>query len=46
VCATGYRSSIAASVLKRAGFTGVRNVVGGMDAYRMAGLPVEVGADG
>jgi len=46
VCATGYRSSIAASVLKRAGFTGVRNVVGGMDAYRMAGLPVEAGADG
>ena len=44
VCATGYRSSIAASLLKREGFSGVRNVVDGMDAYYSAGLPVEAGA--
>ena len=44
VCASGYRSSIAASVLERAGFTRVVNAVGGMDAYRKAGLPVESGA--
>ena len=39
VCASGYRSSIAASVLERAGFGRVTNAVGGMDAYRNAGLP-------
>jgi glyoxylase-like metal-dependent hydrolase (beta-lactamase superfamily II)/rhodanese-related sulfurtransferase len=41
VCASGYRSGIAASVLERAGFGRVVNAVGGMDAYRKAGLPVE-----
>ncbi|HKQ57813.1 MAG TPA: rhodanese-like domain-containing protein [Candidatus Eisenbacteria bacterium] len=44
VCASGYRSSIAASVLQRAGISRVVNAVGGMDAYRSAGRPVEVGA--
>jgi hydroxyacylglutathione hydrolase len=44
VCASGYRSGIAASVMERAGFTRVSNVAGGMDAYRRAGLPVEAGA--
>jgi glyoxylase-like metal-dependent hydrolase (beta-lactamase superfamily II)/rhodanese-related sulfurtransferase len=34
VCAGGYRSSIATSVLARAGFTRIVNAVGGMDAYR------------
>jgi len=43
VCASGYRSSIATSVLQRAGFTRVTNAVGGMDAYRRSGLPVESG---
>jgi glyoxylase-like metal-dependent hydrolase (beta-lactamase superfamily II)/rhodanese-related sulfurtransferase len=43
VCATGYRSVIAASLLERAGLR-VRNVAGGMDAYRRAGLPVEAAA--
>ena len=43
-CASGFRSSIAASVLERAGFTRIANVVGGMDAYRKAGLPLAVGA--
>lgn len=41
VCATGYRSSVAASVLERAGFTNLLNVTGGMNAWRQAGLPVE-----
>lgn len=36
VCAGGYRSSIAASVLKRAGFADVTNAVGGMDSVSRA----------
>ncbi|HEY2955554.1 MAG TPA: rhodanese-like domain-containing protein [Candidatus Eisenbacteria bacterium] len=44
VCASGYRSNIAASVLARAGFARLTNAAGGMDAYRGMGLPVEVGA--
>ena len=44
ICASGYRSSIAGSVLERAGFTRVANTVGGMAAYRAAGLPAESGA--
>ena len=40
VCAGGYRSSIAASVLRRAGFRSVTNAVGGMDAWwKAGGLP-------
>jgi hydroxyacylglutathione hydrolase len=41
VCATGYRSSVAASVLERAGFTNLLHVTGGMNAWKQAGLPVE-----
>jgi glyoxylase-like metal-dependent hydrolase (beta-lactamase superfamily II)/rhodanese-related sulfurtransferase len=40
VCASGYRSSIATSVLERAGFTRLVNAVGGMEAYRRSGLPL------
>jgi hydroxyacylglutathione hydrolase len=40
ICGSGYRSTVAASVLKRAGFGDVRNVPGGMRAWRSAGLPV------
>ena len=40
ICGSGYRSTVAASVLKRAGFADVRNVPGGMRAWRSAGLPV------
>ena len=43
VCASGYRSSIAGSVLQRAGFERVANGVGGIDAWRAVGLPVEIG---
>jgi hydroxyacylglutathione hydrolase len=40
VCASGYRSTVAASVLERAGVSRVSNVTGGMNAWRRAGLPV------
>jgi glyoxylase-like metal-dependent hydrolase (beta-lactamase superfamily II)/rhodanese-related sulfurtransferase len=40
VCAGGYRSAIAASVLARAGFTKLVATSGGMDEYRRAGLPL------
>ncbi len=39
ICATGYRSTVAASVLQRAGFQDVINVAGGMTAWQRAGLP-------
>ncbi len=39
-CGSGYRSSIAASLLQAAGLTNVANVTGSMAAWRRAGLPV------
>ncbi len=39
-CKGGYRSMIACSLLQRAGFKHVTNVVGGMDAWQEAKLPV------
>jgi len=39
-CKSGYRSMIAASLLERAGFRNVLNVVGGFDAWQAANLPV------
>lgn len=42
-CKSGYRSSIATSLMERAGFTDVVNVTGGMDAWRICGLPVACG---
>jgi hydroxyacylglutathione hydrolase len=41
-CQGGYRSMIACSLLQRAGLQNVVNVTGGFDAWRQAGLPVEV----
>jgi hydroxyacylglutathione hydrolase len=40
LCATGYRSTVAASVLERAGINPVFHVTGGMTAWKRAGLPV------
>ena len=40
ICATGFRSSIAASLLARRGFRSLCNVTGGTNAWRKAGLPV------
>ncbi len=39
-CKGGYRSMIACSLLERAGFRNVTNMVGGFDAWQQAGLPV------
>ncbi len=40
-CQGGYRSMIACSLLRRAGVENLINVIGGFDAWRKAGLPVE-----
>jgi glyoxylase-like metal-dependent hydrolase (beta-lactamase superfamily II)/rhodanese-related sulfurtransferase len=40
-CAGGYRSSIAASLLQRAGYAEVSELAGGIAAWETAGLPVE-----
>jgi hydroxyacylglutathione hydrolase len=39
ICGSGYRSSIASSVLKRSGYENITNVMGGMGAWKAAGLP-------
>lgn len=43
VCGTGYRASIASSFLKRNGYGDVTNVLGGMSAWKAAGLPIVQG---
>jgi hydroxyacylglutathione hydrolase len=40
ICGSGYRGTIAASFLKREGYEEVSNVIGGMTAWKAAGLPV------
>lgn len=40
ICGSGYRSTVAASVLRRAGLREVINVTGGITAWRHAGLPL------
>jgi hydroxyacylglutathione hydrolase len=44
-CGSGYRASIATSILKRQGFKELWNVPGSWEAWKKAKLPVE-GADG
>lgn len=39
ICGTGYRSSVAASILQARGMSNVVNVTGGMGAWVAAGLP-------
>jgi hydroxyacylglutathione hydrolase len=41
ICAGGYRSSAAASLLQQQGFTNLINVAGGTGAWINAGYPVE-----
>jgi rhodanese-related sulfurtransferase len=41
ICAGGYRSSAAASLLQQQGFTNLLNVAGGTGAWVNAGYPVE-----
>ena len=38
-CATGYRSSIACSLLEQQGFENMADLVGGIKAWQSAGLP-------
>jgi hydroxyacylglutathione hydrolase len=38
-CKSGYRSAIASSLLLRAGYQNVTNLVGGFDAWQQAQLP-------
>jgi len=40
-CASGYRASLAASILKQEGFEQVHNVPGSWQAWKKAGFPVE-----
>jgi hydroxyacylglutathione hydrolase len=44
-CAGGYRSSIAASVLQKAGVARLSELAGGLAAWEAAGLPLTVSAD-
>lgn len=46
VCASGYRSSLAASLLQRAGVRDVGTIAGGVNAWRAAGLPIDDDAAG
>jgi glyoxylase-like metal-dependent hydrolase (beta-lactamase superfamily II)/rhodanese-related sulfurtransferase len=43
-CAGGYRSSLAASMLQRAGFESVSEIAGGIVSWETAKLPVETAA--
>lgn len=43
ICASGYRSSIGASLLRRAGFSDVSWVAGGLPTWQASGLTVEEG---
>lgn len=40
-CASGYRASLAASILQQEGFTDVHNVPGSWQAWKKAGFPIE-----
>jgi rhodanese-related sulfurtransferase len=39
-CKGGYRSAIACSLIQRAGFENVTNLIGGMDAWQSTGQAV------
>lgn len=41
-CNVGHRSSLAASILKRNGFTRIHNMLGGITAWEKLGLPLEM----
>ena len=42
-CGSGYRSNIAASIMRQAGYTHVKSLAGGIFAWSNAGLPVVTG---
>jgi rhodanese-related sulfurtransferase len=43
MCASGYRASVATSILRSGGFTDVTYVADGFDAWSVAGYPVLAG---
>ncbi len=43
VCQGGYQSSLAAATLQDLGFANATDLVGGFEAWKAAGLPVEPG---
>jgi hydroxyacylglutathione hydrolase len=43
ICASGYRSSVAASLLRKGGFEDVSWVANGLPSWEAAGFPVDVG---
>ena len=43
MCDEGYQSSLAAGTLQQLGFARATDLVGGFQAWRAAGLPVEPG---
>jgi hydroxyacylglutathione hydrolase len=45
ICASGYRSTVAASLLRAAGFEDVSWVTGGVPTWAARGLPVAYGSD-
>jgi rhodanese-related sulfurtransferase len=45
-CGAGHRSLTACATLKKAGFTQVRSLAGGLSAWRDAGLPLSTGRGG
>jgi hydroxyacylglutathione hydrolase len=40
ICGSGYRSSVSASLLMKYGHPRIINVLGGMSAWKAAGLPL------
>ncbi len=46
ICGSGYRSSVVASMLARRGRERIASVLGGMTAYKRAGLPTRQPGDG
>jgi rhodanese-related sulfurtransferase len=45
VCASGYRSSVAASLLRAAGFERVSAVAAGVPTWEARGYPLQYGSD-
>ena len=45
ICGSGYRSSVAASLLQTSGYKDVVNVLGGMNAWNKAGMPTVAEAE-
>ena len=46
ICASGYRSSVAASLLRKGGFEDVSWVANGVPSWEAAGYPLDIGAPG